>query len=102
MSNKISIERLQRESEVEQEIFSRPVPTKKRSTGLDVAAGLVSFVMPGVGHVIKGKGLTGAVWFFSAISLVVLTLLWPLFAIALALLVLSSVVSAATADPVEN
>lgn len=79
ISNKISIERLQRESEFEV-AMARPTASnvpQSRNVALDVMAGLLSFVLPGAGHLVKGRIGVGLAWFMAAVLVGVLTVFVP-------------------------
>lgn len=95
LSNKISIERLQRESEHEMASARPPVvrPADARNVGLDVAACIVTLLVPGSGHMVKGHWLAGFLCLVCVVGL--LFLFFPLAIIAQ----IFCVVSAATISP---
>mgnify|MGYP000314195923 CR=1 FL=1 len=69
ISSKISIERLQRESEIELMQPTREISSsRQRNIAIDIAAMLLSFFLPGAGHALKGKWLVGAIWFAAVLG----------------------------------
>ena len=100
VTNKISIEQLQRASDAEREMPSQAAYLKpKRNIALDVIAGLVAFVLPGVGHLLKSRGIAAALWFFAALGSFVLAIIFPLFWLLLLIIVVANVISAVVATP---
>lgn len=69
-SGKISIESLQRQSDFEVATSRPPVISRPaaRSVGQDIAAALLTVVLPGVGHGIKGHWGLGLLWFVGVVG----------------------------------
>lgn len=95
ITDKISIDRLQRESEYEIASARPPVvrPADARNVGVDVAACIVTLLLPGSGHMVKGHWLAGFLCLICVVGL--FFLFFPLAIVAQ----IFCVVSAATISP---
>ncbi len=75
-SNKISIAELQRQSEREIDDYRPAIKTvRERMVAMDIGAMLLSIVLPGAGHCLKGFWGRGAVWFAGVGSLYLASLI---------------------------
>jgi len=76
VSKKISIAELQRQSEREIDDYRPVVATKKeRFVAMDIGALLLSIILPGAGHCLKGHWGSGFFWFLGVILLYVASLI---------------------------
>ncbi len=99
ISDKISIERLQRESEYEREMSRQVSTAVARNYKLDLMAGVLALIVPGLGHQIKGQGMDGAFWFLAFLATLALSTVSILFLIVYLIVVIANVISAIEAKP---